>query len=65
MSQKALGDAIRELRVSLDAIHAYVELAHCAVNSEQVQAIVERIEVEAQRGSSAAHEVWLYTHESP
>ncbi|UDM05399.1 hypothetical protein [Streptomyces longhuiensis] len=65
MSPKALGDAIRELRVSLDAIHAYVELAQCAVNSEQVQTILNRIEGEARRGSSAAHEVWLYTHESP
>ncbi|UDM05538.1 hypothetical protein [Streptomyces longhuiensis] len=64
MSPKALGDAIRELRASLDAIHAYIELAHRAVNSEQIQTILERIEAEAQRGSSATHEVWLYAHQS-
>ncbi|MGV9349342.1 hypothetical protein ACWDSD_32010 [Streptomyces spiralis] len=65
MSSKALEDAIHEIRASFDAIHVYIELAHRGVNSEQVLTILERIEAEAQRGSSAAHEVWLYTYQSP
>ncbi|APU43402.1 hypothetical protein [Streptomyces sp. TN58] len=65
MSSKALRDAIHEMHASFDVIHAYIELAHRGVNSEQVQAILERIEAEAQRGGSAAHEAWLCTHRSP
>lgn len=34
------------------------------MNSEQVQTVLERMEAEAQRGSSAAHEVWLYMRQS-
>ncbi|UDM05535.1 hypothetical protein [Streptomyces longhuiensis] len=62
MSSPGLEDALREVRTSFDAIQAYVELAHHGVKSEQAQPILERIKAEAQRGSSAAHEVWLYTH---
>ncbi|MCC8481223.1 hypothetical protein LMJ41_25545 [Streptomyces globisporus] len=62
MSSKALRDTAHEIRASFDVIHAYIELAHRGVNSEQVQTILERIEDEAQRGSSAAHEMWLHAH---